>query len=341
MKKYLPHLLISAVTVTALTLLSFSPAKAQIARSGLAAIPPRAGDDGSLSAKPGETIQTSIKVRNTSDTTLTIISEPQDFIIADNGRTPIPITSDTSNRWSLASWMVLVPGKMELKPGEIEKIQVVIEVPEDALPGGHYAMITHRPTNEPLEDLQAMQVDTTMSSVAAVTNRVGTLFYLTVEGSINEEAYVRNLKFDKFQEFGPVPYSFEINNQSDIHIKPRIRIDIYNLIGQKVDSLQPETNNVFPLSTRDYAGKWEKIWGFGPYTAKLVMSYGTSGQVALVNSTFWVMPIRIILAAIFTLLVILAIVGSIRRHLKHRYEQEEATIKELQKQLDEYKNQQE
>jgi len=47
----------------------------------LVALPPRAGEDGTLRAEPGETIQTNIRVRNNSNRTLTLRSFAQDLLL--------------------------------------------------------------------------------------------------------------------------------------------------------------------------------------------------------------------------------------------------------------------
>lgn len=297
----------------------------------LVAIPPRRGENRELTAKPGETIQTNIRLKNNSKKNLTIKSFAQDFVVDDNGRTPIPVGQEVSNRWSLASWMVVAPNQHDLAPGETAQMNVVIEIPKDALPGGHYAMVLHEPTNEDLD-----QVAPGQQAATGVTQKIGTLFYVVVDGPINEEAYIRDFKFKKFQEFGPVPFSFTVSNQSDIHIKPRMKIDLFNLIGQKVESIQVEPRNVFPLNNLDFKGKWDRIWGFGLYKAKLSMSYGQNGQLALATTNFWILPIRIILAIIFTLLLIVALAGAVRRHIKHKTEQEAEKVKQLQQKLDQY-----
>ena len=183
----------------------------------LVAMPPRAGDDGQLRAAPGEKIQTTIRVRNSTKSTMTLRSYALDFIVKEDGITPIPVTDTVTNRWSLANWMVIAPNQHTLATNETAEMAVVIEIPEDALPGGKYAMVLHEPANPD-------DITQTEGSGTGVTQRLGTLFYVIVDGPINEEAYVREFKFKKFQEFGPVPYSFSINNQSDVHIKPRMSI---------------------------------------------------------------------------------------------------------------------
>lgn len=277
----------------------------------LTAIPTRLGDDGSLSAIPGETLQTSVRVRNASNQAVSLDTIAQDFIIDTDGETPLPVFGETSNRWSLASWMILVPQKKSLAPNETAQVDIIIKVPADALPGGHYAMISHQP------GLISQQSATT-DSASAINQRVGTLIYVTVEGPINEEAFIRDFKTPQFSEFGPIPFSFSVDNQSDIHINPVMTVKIFNLFGVEVESIQIEAKNIFPLSSRDFQGQWDRIWGIGPYTAKVTMVYGQSGSVAIATSRFWLLPISLVIAAVVISMSALVIFISIRRHLHHK-----------------------
>lgn len=298
-----------------------------LAQSSLTAIPPRLGEDLSLRVKPGEKIQTSVRVRNGSSEAMTVKSLAQDFIVDIGGETPIPVNENISNRWSLASWVIVSPSVQEVQAGETATINLIIEVPDDALAGGHYAMITHQPytgsTEQPTNSL-------TQSPAASLQQRVGTLLYIIVDGPINEAAFLRGLNFPKFSEYGPVPFSFTADNQSDIHIRPQIGVEIYNLFGKKVDNIEMETKNIFPFIERDFSGQWDRIWGFGPYTAKAVMSYGSTGQVVAVTTTFWLLPITILMAIGIILMVMIAIFILIRRHLQHRGLSQQGQIENLQ-----------
>lgn len=298
-----------------------------LAQSSLTAIPPRLGEDLSLRVKPGEKIQTSVRVRNGSSEAMTVKSLAQDFIVDMGGETPIPVNENISNRWSLASWVIVSPSVQEVQAGETATINLIIEVPDDALAGGHYAMITHQPytgsTEQPTNSL-------TQSPAASLQQRVGTLLYITVDGPINEAAFLRELNFPQFSEYGPVPFSFTVDNQSDIHIRPQIGVEIYNLFGKKVDNIEMETKNIFPFIERDFSGQWDRIWGFGPYTAKAVMSYGSTGQVVAVTTTFWLLPVTILMAIGIILMVMIAIFILIRRHLQHRGLSQQGQIENLQ-----------
>lgn len=218
MKKIFSLSLILFLTIALAVNTQINPAQAQVESAvadslTLVAMPPRAGDDGQLRAAPGETIQTSIRVRNTSNQTLTLRSYAQDFIVKEDGITPIPVQESVTNRWSLANWMAIAPNHHTLAPGDTAEMAVVVEIPEDAMPGGRYAMVLHEPTD-------TTNITEVNGSGAGITQRIGTLFYVIVDGPINEEAYIRDFRFKRFQEFGPVPYAFLIRNQSDIHIRP-------------------------------------------------------------------------------------------------------------------------
>ncbi len=298
----------------------------------LTAIPPRLGDDRDLKAKPGETIQTTIRVRNSSDTALTINSIAQDFIVGEDGITPLAVMDDTSNRWSLADWMTLSPAKQTIPAQTTVDVNVLIAVPADALAGGHYAMVLHEPgvASTPV-GLSGQEQDP--ASAARVAQRVGTLVYFFVEGPINEEAFVRNFQFQNFTEYGPVPFSFSVENMSDIHIKPRITIEVSNLFGRKVETINVEDKNVFPLMSRVYEGQWDRVWGMGLYTANLTMSFGQQGQIVMASDQFWLLPYKLVLAVVITVLAIVAIIILIRRHVIHRRNNEQARIQMLEQKL--------
>jgi hypothetical protein len=324
------------VLVTGLTLAGTMPLLAQDlpdittieeGKSSLTAIPDRLGDDGSIKIKPGEKKQVEMRIVNSSTTSMTIATTAVDFIVGEDGAIPQPIdgSTDQSNRWSLASWLVATPTEQTLGPRRTGIVNVLIEVPQNALPGGHYAMVLHQPTLSPNnQDEQA---------VAAINQRVGTLLYVVVEGPINEEAYVADFTMPKFSEYGPVPFSYTVDNRSDIHITPKTGITIRNMFGKTVEKMEVETKNVFPLTNRKFEGEWKRIWGFGPYTAELNMSFGTQGKVVIAYSRFWLLPIKLVIAIVIVILTLVAAGISIRRHLLHRRQDQSKKIAELEQKL--------
>ncbi|MGD9128870.1 MAG: hypothetical protein PVJ09_00020 [Candidatus Woesebacteria bacterium] len=289
----------------------------------LTAIPPRLGENEPLKVKPGETINATVYVRNGSQETVSIETFVQDFIIAEDNThlldssanspplpaTPIPVPQYISTRWSLASWVTLSPNVNIVAPGKIAQINLQIKVPDNALAGGHYAMVIHQP--------KALSRGNQELSLTSIKQQLGTLIYCQVEGPIQERIFPRSFHFKNFSEFGPVPYSFILDNQSDIHLKPKVTIDIYNFLNQKVDSLDIDSPNIFPLKNKKFEGNWNQFWGFGPYRAKLIVSFGKEGQLSLAENQFWVIPITLIVGILITILILIASLIASKKFLQH------------------------
>ena len=300
----------------------------------LTAIPPRLGDDGSLKAAPGEKIQVQIRVRNISEKPVSIVTSAQDFLLDADGQSPVPIDDNVSNRWSLASWMTVSPTEHRIAAKSTVGINVLIEVPKDALPGGHYAMVLHQPGERSVNNNLVIE-DVTNGSSTAINQRVGTLLYVTVEGPINEEAYVRDFAFPSFSEYGPVPFEFTAENNSDVHITPQMSVEIFNVLGQRIDTITIDQKNIFPLTSRNFTGSWDRIWGWGLYKAKLTMSYGSMGSIVVANSSFWLIPLKVLIAGLTILLALILIGLAIKKHLQHKMNLEEKRIAELEAQIEE------
>ncbi len=330
MKKYL---FILSLVITAFLLPSVAKAQYAIGNDGqitLTAIPPRLGDDFQLKAKPGEKIQTSVKIRNASSEPITISSYMEDFILDEDGETPVPITEQVSNRWSLASWAVVSPENQVIPPLTTASVNLIIDVPADALPGGHYGMILHEPVNGNPEENGAQ---------SSVSQRVGTLVYFLVEGPINEDALVRDFSIPQLTEKGPVPFSLMVENMSDIHISPQIKVDIYNMFNKKVDTISVDSKNVFPFVAREFKGEWNRVWGMGPYTAEVTMSYGSNGQIAMAKTQFWLFPLKLVIAVTAAAILLLLILIMIGKYSSRRQKYNKQKIENLERELNELKKQ--
>lgn len=262
---------------------------------GLSAIPPRL----EITIKPGEVKTAQIKVKNESTINQTITTTSVDFIVTDNEGTPIQITTDMSeNRWASSSWIQISPTKSDVKAGQTKSLTVTVLAPDDALPGGHYAMILHSPDTSTVLD----------STGASIQTNVGTLVYITIPGDIKESAQVRQFSAPRFSEFGPINFETVIANFSDIHINPTGAINLKNWLGRSLTPLALENTNIFPYTSRTFTNTLDKRWLFGRYQARLNAGYGSTGQTLTAVLYFWVIPWRIIiltLAAAATIFVLL------------------------------------
>ena len=303
--------------ISNLTFPNFSLAQAFL---GVSAIPPRL----EISVEPGKSITKEIKVRNESSIEKIISTQVKDFVVVDDLGTPIQIegTGDSSNRWAASSWIQVSATSLKLKPGETKTLMVTVIAPEDALPGGHYAMILHSPQNE-----------TALSETGSlIETNVGTLVYVTIPGDIKESASIKDFSAPLFSEYGPVDFKATVTNLSDIHITPVGQIAITNSLGFKTATLPLETVNIFPYTSREYHQTLNRKLMLGRFKAQFVAAYGTSGQ--LVNATlfFWVIPWRLILTIVAVALIIVIIV-KLNRQKKIANSPDSPKVEELEKEL--------
>jgi hypothetical protein len=332
MRRYI----ITLATLLVLSL-SFVPlTSAQVVESslGITAIPARLGDDGSLSVKPGETIRTQVRVRNTNAQSIQVGTIIEDFIIGDDGRTPVPVIGKNDSRWSLASWMQLSDTNQEIPAGGSQTITVTIQVPDSALPGGRYAMIMH----EPRLTGEAGEQNGTTAGQTGISQRVGTLIYLRVAGEVKEEAFLRNITIPPFQEYGPVPIKFSVENLSDIHITPTATIVIRNMFGVERARISVPAQNIFPYTMREFSSSWERVWGAGRYTAEVFVEYGESHSVIAEEFSFWLLPIKLILILLTLFLAMIGLIVFVVRHIRRRSNAKHKDVELLEHTLHQLEN---
>jgi hypothetical protein len=290
------------------------------------AIPPRL----EIKAKPGEFIRETIQFRNEGDTTAYLSVGLNDFIVTDTKGTPQFVPSLVSGRWSAASWITISPSSIAVAPKQTVNINLSANVPLDALPGGHYAGVLYQSKGT------APLIGAGAGASTGVQQVVGTLVYLIVEGPVTEKASVTLFDVPKFLEFGPVNFTTEILNQSDLHIIPKGQITIRNMLGKTTTTLPIEERNIFPNASFVYNNTWEAKYLLGRYRADLSASYGSTGQVLIATAYFWVFPVKIALAillaiAIISLIVILIIKKKREKKLEEEIEELEEEVKEAKK----------
>ncbi len=280
--------------------------------------------------RPGETIDTKVKVFNEEATPKTIYASTANFGALDETGTPnIAAETDQSD---LAGWMKVDREGRLVQPGERIEFALTIEVPADAPPGGHYAAVLISP------QLPDSAGDSTQ---VAISQKVASLVLVSVEGVIKEAGSVASFTTASGQKrFNRLPVDFLIRfmNSGNVHLRPTGEITIRNLLGGTSSTLAVNPGilqAVLPQQVRKFNATWEKEamagergtflqelgrewknFGLGPYTAELVLQYGaTKDKVAVANLQFQIFPWRVLLLwLIMLVLVILLLVVSIRRY---------------------------
>ncbi|MCL5439028.1 MAG: hypothetical protein M1268_03495 [Patescibacteria group bacterium] len=281
----------------ALLTFNLSTASAQETVRTFTVVPPAV----EKSFDPGQATEGVMKVINDSSEVLSFTVEAQDFIVEDSKGTPTILPSNTlSKKFSAAAWIGVYPNSFTIAPQEKQILNYYIQVPYNANPGGHYAAIVFSPIN----------IMGVKGTGAAVETKIGSLFYVGVNGPINEYSVVSKFFANPFQEYGPVTIDTQIKNLGDMHIKPIGTIKVTNLFGRTIKVEELDKFNVFPTATRDYENTFGQKFMLGRYKATLIGSYGKDSNLPLMATVyFWVFPWKI---ALLIILIIAAIVLGIK-----------------------------
>lgn len=258
-----------------------------------------------LKADPGQTIKTTIYLRNVSRGDLIVSAESNDFVAAGEDGTPkIILNNDTaSNPYSMKDWVV-PPAELRIVPKEIKTMSVKINVPSNASPGGHYAVLRF-----------TARAPSVSGQGVALSASLGSLMLLTVSGDLTQSMSVQQFSAShnghtgKVFESAPINFTVKLTNNGNVHEQPVGQITVTDMFGKKIATVNVNSppKNVLPHSTRAFTASLDKtVIGnkklFGRYKALLSVSYGTKQKVTS-ELTFWVIPYRAI-AVIIGLLIV-------------------------------------
>ena len=250
-----------------------------------------------LTANPGDVVNNQIKIYNPTDKIVSIKVEAEDFrAVGEEGKVVTTSESDEDTTYSLRKWIVMVPTEFTLEPGKEKIVDFIIEVPENAEPGGKYGSILAGITGSISDG----------GTGAAIATKTGALVLLMVSGDLNEELRVSDFSVPSFSEYGPVLFEIKFENTGTVHVRPRGFIVVTDLFGKKVAELEFSQKNVLPGAIRKNEAEWDIKWLFGKYTATVVGNYGT-GNIPFETRviTFWVLPWKLMLGVSVVLLFII------------------------------------
>ncbi|MCB9821065.1 hypothetical protein H6798_00810 [Candidatus Nomurabacteria bacterium] len=257
-----------------------------------------------LDANRGNLVSGSFKVVNGSDVSVDLIATPKNFTASDE-EGGVDITEQPT-QYSLASWINVSPETVEVPSRGSQVFEYTINVPADAEPGGHFGVI--------IVSTDPQKVDLTGPSVV---QEVGPLILVRVPGDTQEKASVVEFSADNFKQSGPIELITRVENQGNVHFKPQGKIEIKNMFGNTVTSIDLEERNVLPGTIRKLVNEWNP-GGFtvGRYTANLTIVYGENNQIASASTTFIIFPYKTILPALLGLIVTIVLIVRNRSRIR-------------------------
>lgn len=257
-------------------------------------------------AKPGESLQTTVKLTNQTNVPLPIKGTVRDFIPTED------VSSESSSAYQASEWFHLEPKDFILQPREEKEITVSITAPRDAEPGGHYATVYF----EPLIPKGAVSAGSTLSLA-----RVGSLVFLIAPGDIQEKLEIRNISLPSYQSLGPAKIGIHIENTGNLHLVPTATVRVTNMFGKEVAQLKTNILTILPGTEREITAEWERRYLWGRFTFEGEILYGSEvAKIPIEKRAIWIVPwhLTILGLALLTTILYIVIVGHKRVKLAWR-----------------------
>ncbi len=259
-----------------------------------------------LKADPGQTVTAKINLRNVAKGKLVVTNEINDFTSGgETGNPKVDLENKEPGPYSIRNWISPIP-TMTLEQKQVKVINLSINVPANASPGGYYGII--RFTAAPPE------LDDTGVSLSA---SLGELVFLRVNGDAKESMSIESFstsnpntkKTDWLFESSPIQFDVRLKNTGNVFEQPVGKIVVSDMFGKQVANVNVnlQKNYVLPQSIRKFSQLLNSEvlgnrWLFGKYTADLTVTYGEKSQTITKQLSFWVIPYKLIAVIIIALI---------------------------------------
>lgn len=229
------------------------------------------------SANPGDVVRGNLFVQNEGKTKETYYPSFEKFT-EENGEKVF-----SKEKTGLVSWIQTI-SSITLNPGEGQQIPFAITVPNDAPPGGHFAVIWWSSTPPGQQNEQV-----------AIVSRAGILVYLQVSGNIQESGKITSLTASQKVIFdsSPIDFTVTFQNNGNSYLKPNGEIVLKNILGitQASAAINPFGVVVLPQSKKDLTMTLKPpAIAFGPYRAEARIFYGQNKEEITQSIWIWILP---------------------------------------------------
>lgn len=194
-----------------------------------------------------------------------------------------------SNKYGLASWVVLQKDSVVLGKGEAQTVHVTVQNRDSLSPGGHYAAVVAKMDEASFADLQKNSSDVmfnpSFTSLIFARKLGGEIYDL----ELKEHTLARSF-------FGlPTITRLRFQNKGNVHVVPRGTVEVLDPFGKElqkgiinVDSgiVLPETFRVVPVSLLPIA----RAFFPGNYTMIIQYRFDGSDEIFLQQKTFFCIP---------------------------------------------------
>lgn len=278
-----------------------------------------------LTIFPG--IQDTIKFTLTNVSGIDLIAKVEIDDFQSDGETGNPKVIVNQSQRSVTSIQPFITklADIPIKKDERKNIAINVTIPKDAAPGAYYGIIRYSAIADP--NAQTKTPDG--GGKVSLTASIGHLVLITVPGNITKQIQLLSVHATRGDSISPL--YVRAPNQAELRIKnlgngfaqPIGQVSISNdFSGKQVysydfNSLEPKAN-ILPGSIRLFKDKIKNITEPGRYTITAAIAYDSGGEVLILKSSFWYVPVWLTITIVGALLIIVVAAYVLyRRYSKH------------------------
>ncbi len=257
---------------------------------------------------PGGSLTEQVTIINQFPTPLTIRSYVMDYEIKiDNSFEFFPPGYET---YSCANWIALSEPNFTLAGNQEKKVALTLNVPKDAEPSGHYAVVFFESVGKPLGE----------NTTGVITQgRIGTLVLQSSPGEAKRSGRVTSFDVPKYIWSTPKNFLFGgaqsvkgdmvFENKGNVHLNLECKFEILGGNGKSLYATDPERITILPKTKRKLDFDWDKAPNFGKFKAVLKTSFSDTenSKTQYKTITFYIIPIRAILITFIVIILVIVI----------------------------------
>lgn len=263
--------------------------------------------------KPGEKATKQLSIVNRTDREQAFDVSVEDFAGSQDPNQVVVLLGNDKGPYSLRDYIKPEVKSFKLKPRQRALMQVEINVPADAEPGGHYGsiLVSTSPAGSQQNEFDENRAKT--------VSRIGALYFVRVAGPVKEEGRLTDFRLAgnaSVRQGGPYDFELLFENLGNVHLTPFGRLEVKNTFGKKVAQLDVVPFFSLPESLRGTELAWSPGFAFGRYTATIYLDRNYISSPTEIDEqtlVFWVLPWKLILAFIVVVLVITFVLRFILR----------------------------
>ncbi len=257
-----------------------------------------------VTVKPGETVTQMMTVTNRIADNKTFTLTVEDMSGSADPSSAVVLLGDKNGPYTLRNNISFAGKEFTLALGERAQIPVTITMPLDSEPGGYYGAVL-------VSTIQKNEEEDSAIANSPIIARIGTLFFITVPGAIEQSGQVTDFSTipDKwFYTKGPINVGILFENTGSKHLNPYGEIKVQNIFGEEVGFVEIEPWFVLPKSLRLREIVWDREVLLGRYTITAAINRGYEDIVDEKVITIWVLPWQFLASIFLGVLVLISLI---------------------------------